>query len=60
MAKKRQLPQDVLSDVIRRGAVAEAYGCYFDREGNVVFSASSVAHAGLTFYRNKVANKVEN
>jgi len=44
MAKKRQLPQEVLSDVLRKGAVAEAYGCYFDAEGNVVFSASTVAH----------------
>ncbi len=44
MGRKRQLPQDVLADVLRRGAVAEAYGCYFDREGGVVFSASTVAH----------------
>lgn len=43
MARKRQLPPDVFADVLRRGAVAEAYGCYFDAEGNVVFSASSVA-----------------
>ncbi len=44
MGQKRQLPQDVLRDVLRQGAVAEAYGCYFDRDGSVVFSASTVAH----------------
>jgi central glycolytic genes regulator len=44
MGQKRQLPQNVLADVLRGGAVAEAYGCYFDRDGNVVFSASTVAH----------------
>ncbi|MEA4927229.1 MAG: sugar-binding domain-containing protein [Candidatus Limiplasma sp.] len=44
MARKRQLSADALAEVLRRGAVAEAYGCYFDAEGNVVFSASLVAH----------------
>lgn len=44
MGRKRQLPPDVLADVLRKGAVAEAYGCYFDAGGNVVFSASTVAH----------------
>ncbi len=44
MGKKRQLPPDVMTDVIRKGAVAEAYGCYFDISGSVVFSASTVAH----------------
>lgn len=44
MARKRQLSADALAEVLRRGAVAEAYGCYFDAEGNVVFSASTVAH----------------
>ncbi len=44
MGKKRQLPPDILADVLRKGAVAEAYGCYFDESGSVVFSASTVAH----------------
>ena len=43
MGAKRQLPQEVMNDVLRRGAVAEAYGCYVDIYGNVVFSASTVA-----------------
>ncbi len=44
MAKKRQLPAAVESEVLRKGAVAEAYGCYFDRKGKLVYSASTVSH----------------
>ncbi len=44
MAEKRQLPVSVQNEVMGKGAVAEAYGCYFDREGALVYSASTVAH----------------
>lgn len=44
MARKRQLPPAVESEVLRRGAVAEAYGCYFNAQGKLVYSASTVAH----------------
>ncbi len=44
MARQRQLPPSVQSEVLRRGAVAEAYGCYFDCNGRLVYSASTVAH----------------
>ena len=44
MAQKRQLPAAVEAEVLRKGAVAEAYGCYFDRRGRLVYSASTVAH----------------
>ena len=44
MSQKRQLPPALMSEVLQRGAVAEAYGCYFDRDGQLVYSASSVAH----------------
>ena len=43
MAHKRQLPSSIESDVLRKGAVAEAYGCYFNREGALVYAASTVA-----------------
>lgn len=43
MAHKRQLPTAVEAEVLRKGAVAEAYGCYFDREGRLVYAASTVA-----------------
>lgn len=44
MAEKRQLPASVQGDVLQKGAVAEAYGCYFDRNGQMIYSASTVAH----------------
>lgn len=44
MALRRQLPNAVQQEVLRKGAVAEAYGCYFDRNGKLVYSASTVAH----------------
>ena len=44
MARKRQLPAAVEAEVLRKGAVAEAYGCYFDSRGKLVYSASTVSH----------------
>ena len=44
MARQRQLPAAVQQEVLRKGAVAEAYGCYFDQSGKLVYSASTVAH----------------
>ncbi len=44
MAQKRMLPAAVQMEVQQKGAVAEAYGCYFDLEGRMVYSASSLAH----------------
>lgn len=43
MAKKRQLPPSLEAEVLRKGAVAEAYGCYFNGRGKLVYSASTVA-----------------
>lgn len=44
MAQERQLPAAVETEILRKGAVAEAYGCYFDRKGRLVYAASTVAH----------------
>jgi central glycolytic genes regulator len=44
MAQKRMLPQAVQAEVKQKGAVAEAYGCYFNLRGQMVYSASSLAH----------------
>lgn len=44
MAQKRQLPLAVEAEVLKKGAVAEAYGCYFNSKGKLVYSASTVAH----------------
>lgn len=43
MAHKRQLPSSVENELLRKGAVAEAYGCYFDQEGKLLYAASTVA-----------------
>ena len=45
MAEKRQLPPAIQSDVMSKGGVAEAYGCYFDRNGELLYSASTVSYA---------------
>lgn len=44
MVKFRRLPQDAKDGVLGAGAVAEAYGCYFDEQGKLVYSASAVSH----------------
>ena len=44
MAQKRQLPATIEAEVLRKGAVAEAYGCYFNPKGKLIYSASTVAH----------------
>ena len=43
MGQRRQLPSELLNGVLLRGAKAEAYGCYFNSGGDVVYSASSVS-----------------
>ena len=44
MTLKHQLPAAAQQEVLSTGAVAEAYGCYFDAAGRLVASASAVAH----------------
>lgn len=36
MARRRKLSQETIDELIRDGALAEAFGYYFDREGRVV------------------------
>lgn len=43
MAKKRRLPAQIEEEILRKGAVAEAYGCYYNKKGQLVYSASTVA-----------------
>ena len=43
MGQKRQLPAELYASVLQRGAKAEAYGCYFNPDGDVVYSASTVS-----------------
>ncbi len=44
MSSRRQLSAAICADVMRKGAVAEAYGCYFDTNGRLIYAASTVAH----------------
>lgn len=44
MARTHQLSAAVEAEVIRKGAVAEAYGCYFSQDGRMVHAASTFAH----------------
>lgn len=42
MARRRNLGQDVLARLRAKGAVAEALGYYFDRRGNMVYTATGL------------------
>ena len=42
MARNRQMSMPQLRQLMEQGAVAEAFGYYFDAEGNCLYSASSV------------------
>lgn len=42
MAKRRGLDEEQLMHLIAEGAVGEAFGYYFDPQGNIVFSTASV------------------
>ena len=44
MAQRRQLPAHVAEMVMRKGAVAEAYGGWFDPSGKLIYSASIAAN----------------
>ncbi len=42
MAKRRNTPDEVMEKLVRENAVAEAFGYYFDEEGNVVHKVQTV------------------
>lgn len=42
MARSRQLPPSVIRSLSAQGAVAEAFGYYFDAEGRCLYAASSL------------------
>lgn len=55
MARRRGLDESTIEEILRKGAVAEAFGYYFDGEGNVVFTTSS---AGLSVNELKKIRRV--
>jgi central glycolytic genes regulator len=42
MAKRRGISQDEMSHLEALGAIGEAFGCYFNKNGEVVYSTSSL------------------
>lgn len=42
MAKRRELDEGTIDDLLQRGAVAEAFGYYFDKDGNIVQEVNTI------------------
>lgn len=42
MAKRRQLDDDEIAGIIEKEAVAEAFGYYFDKDGNIVHEITTI------------------
>ncbi len=42
MARRRGLKQDVIDTMVEKGAVAEAFGYYFNQEGEIVHEISTI------------------
>lgn len=46
MASKRGLSQEKITKLLEKGAVGEAFGCYFNNNGEIVFSTPTVGIKG--------------
>lgn len=42
MANRRGLDEETIMQLIAAGAVGEAFGCYFDSRGNIVYNTTSI------------------
>lgn len=42
MARRRKLPEDLIINLMEKGAVAEAFGYYFNRKGEKIWESSTV------------------
>lgn len=42
MAKRRKLPEELLTKILNKGAVSEAFGYYFNKKGEIVWESSTV------------------
>ena len=54
MAVKRGCSAKEVEDIVHRGAVGEAFGCYFDIDGNVIFSSPIIG------IKNSEIGKIKN
>lgn len=55
MAKRRNVPQDRIEDLLRKGAVAEAFGHYFDIKGKEIWEYKTI---GLSLNKFKMLDNV--
>ncbi len=56
MAKrKRKLPEDKVNEIISKGAVGEAFGHYFNENGEIVYKLNT---AGIDLEHSKMLKKV--
>ncbi|WP_294185238.1 sugar-binding transcriptional regulator [uncultured Clostridium sp.] len=42
MAQRREMPQDKIDEIQSEGAVGEAFGYYFDKQGKIIYSTPSI------------------
>lgn len=55
MARRRHLPQEMIDELTRRGAVAESFGYYFNTKGEIVWETSTVGLSLVDFKKVKKA-----
>lgn len=53
MAKRRKLPQDKIEEIMSKNAVGEAFGYYFNRDGEIVYKLNTVGINLETFKNTK-------
>jgi central glycolytic genes regulator len=53
MARRRGLGDDIVQEIRDRGAVGEAFGYYFDRKGNIVYSTPSIGIKNSNIHKIK-------
>lgn len=53
MAERRELAKEDIDKLLRNGAVAEAFGHYFDRKGNTVWQSMTVGLSLIDFKKVK-------
>ncbi|WP_244833794.1 sugar-binding domain-containing protein [Clostridium sp. BJN0001] len=42
MARKRGISEDKINDLIKNGAVGEAFGCYFDKDSHIISETTTI------------------
>lgn len=42
MAKRRGLSDDEINELLQKGAVAEAFGCYFNKSGDIIYKTPTM------------------